>query len=66
MTCDPNTLAEAAKCFRCLPVKELKKMQVLALCVAAGGYVPNVPGFLIQDDNQGYILLDDGGRIKLS
>jgi hypothetical protein len=32
MTCDPNTLMEAAKCFRCIPKGMTKEVMIYLLC----------------------------------
>lgn len=39
ISCDPNSLAQAAKCFKCLSPATLKEVKVYLLCqiVANGG-----------------------------
>lgn len=32
MNCDPNTLAEAAKCFQCLPRRLQQQVWIYLLC----------------------------------
>lgn len=64
MNCDPNTLIQAARCFKCIPNGMLGEVQILEACVAAGGTLPT--SFLKQSENSDYIVLDDGGRIIIN
>lgn len=44
-SCDPNDLAEAARCFECLTEQQRSAIQTFLLAVIAGGSVdPNVLG----------------------
>ena len=35
MTCDPKALAEAAKCFTCIPKGKLRQVMIYLLCLIA-------------------------------
>lgn len=37
VSCDPNSLVAASKCFQCLDAKELAMVQTYLLAVRAGG-----------------------------
>jgi hypothetical protein len=49
MDCDPNDLAQLAKCFDCLPPIVLQQIQAYLLCqiVIGGGITPGGSGNLV-------------------
>lgn len=71
MNCDPSSLLELAKCFRCFDHGNLPALSLELTCEAAGGVQPHsrpAPptfGFLLNSEQPGYILLDTGDKIIL-
>lgn len=52
-------LANAARCFKCIPVGMQREVQIALLCVPA-----SAPALL--NDDGSYIRLDDGGKILIN
>lgn len=71
MNCNPSSLLELAKCFRCFDQGNLPDLSLELTCEAAGGTPPPPPppppefGFLLNSEQPGYILLDTGDKIIL-
>jgi hypothetical protein len=64
MNCDPNALADAARCFDCLPPKVLTDTATYLMCQWVGALGPVVNNLLIADDGT-FIITDDGNFILI-
>lgn len=62
----PKTLAELAKCYRCIPEGMTLAVWIYLLCQwANGGFIPpNLKDYLT-DDQGNYILDDQGNKIVI-
>ena len=65
ISCDPNDLLEASKCFQCIPHARASMLRLALTCVWAGGTLPEDVEYLLQSEGD-YIVLDDGGKIIIN
>jgi len=61
MNCDPQSLMEAAKCYRCLPHSRLREAQVYLLCQWANNLTPPVVPFYFALDQALDLWIDTNG-----